>query len=728
MKRFLLLLFVLTYSTISHSQILLGLANYKFNNLNYTDAIPLYEYYLKKPKNVNNIIAIRNLAVSYHLTNRSVEAEPLFGQLTTMDSNWNDLVNYAEVLLKNKKYDTAFRFVNKPTILAKNDVRIIKIINSIQNLNELVASDTGNLKIAMLPFNSSQSDFSPAFYKNGIVFSSTRQVSDFVQRNHTWTDKSFTNLFYTSAEDGYEKTEKFAKQLRGKYNYGPATFNRNGNEMYYTINNPKKKSKNGFKNLRIYSAKYNLQKKKWVKTYKFPYNSTDYASTHPSLSIDGKKLYFSSNMPGGYGGMDIYVCTLKDSLWSKPKNLGPNINSPGEELFPFIDKDSLLFFASDGRGGLGGLDIFSFNLKDTSAIAENVGAPLNSYADDFALIKYPTADKGFFSSSRGNEGIDDDIYSYVRIKPKGKTINVFVVDNATGRLIDSSSLVVSSEIYKTPFNYLLPEGRLFQLSVVANKKFKLEASAEGYTNNSISFTANSADSIYVIKLNKLLKGCIVQGTITDKLTGQKLDSATVIITNTLNNTEVYRTLTNDNGFYRFTGLLGNTAYQISVQRKGYFSKEQGLTTYGNTCITTTLKEFDYVKDFPLEPIIIGKAIKIDNIYFDLNKYNIRPDAAVELDKIVKVLTENPDIIIELSSHTDARGSDASNMTLSDNRAKSSASYIISKGIAENRITGKGYGESKLVNRCGNNVKCSEKEHQQNRRTEFQVVGFLSDQK
>lgn len=728
MKRILLFLIVLIYSTLSYSQVLIGLANYKFNNLNYTDAIPLYEYYLKKPKNSNNKEAIRNLAVSYHLTNRSVEAEPLFGRLTTMDSSWNDIVNYAEVLLKNKKYDTAFRFVNRPAVLAKNDIRITKIINSIQNLNELVASDTGNLKISMLPFNSSQSDFSPAFYQSGIVFSSTRQISDFVQRNHTWTDKSFTNLFYASADDGFEKTTKFAKQLRGKYNYGPATFNKAGSEIYYTINNPKKKSKNGYKNLRIYSAKFDIQKKKWVKTYKFPYNSPDYASTHPSLSIDGKRLYFSSNMPGGYGGMDIYVCVLKDSLWSKPKNLGPKVNSPGEELFPFIDKDSLLFFATDGRGGLGGLDIFSFNLKDTSALAENVGAPLNSYADDFALIKYPNIDKGFFSSSRGNEGIDDDIYSYVRIKPKGKTINVFVVDNSTGRLIDTAKLIVSSEVYKNSFNYLLPQGRLFNLSVVAGKKFVLEASAEGYTKNSISFIANNSDSIYVIKLNKLLKGCIVQGTITDKTTGQKLDSALVVITNTQNNTEVYRTITDDKGFYRFTGLVGNAAYQISVQRKGYFSKEQGLTTYGNTCISTTPKEYDYVKDFPLEPIIIGKAIKIENIYFDLNKYNIRPDAAVELDKIVKVLTENPDIIIELSSHTDARGSDASNMTLSDNRAKSSAAYIISKGIAANRITGKGYGESKLVNRCGNNVKCSEKEHQQNRRTEFQVVGFLSDLK
>ena len=218
MKRFLLLSLFIFFSILSNAQILIGLANYKFNNLNYTDAIPLYEYYLKKPKNENDKNAIRNLAVSYQLTNRSIEAEPLFGRLTTMDTNWNDIVNYAEVMLKNKKYDTTFRFINKPKYLEKNDIRITKILNSIQNLNELVTSDTGNLKITMLPFNSGQSDFCPAFYQSGIVFSSTRQVSDFVQRSHTWTDKNFTNLFYASANDGFDKPVKFAKQLRGKYN------------------------------------------------------------------------------------------------------------------------------------------------------------------------------------------------------------------------------------------------------------------------------------------------------------------------------------------------------------------------------------------------------------------------------------------------------------------------------------------------------------------------------
>lgn len=727
MKKILFLLASILITSTSYSQVLLGFADYKYTNLNYTDAIPLYKYYLTK-KDSSNKEVIRKLANSYRLTNQSDLAEPLFGKLTKLDTNWNDIVNYAEMLMKNKKYDTVFRFISKPSYLAKRDTRLLKISNSIQHMNDLVATDTGNVRISLLPFNSEESDFCPAFFGNGIIFSSTRLSSAFVQRNHTWTDKSFTNLFVSYANDGFNSTERFAKKLKYKYNYGPATYNERFKVMYYTLNNPKKKSKTGYKNLRILSAKYDIEKDKWIKTNLFNFNSPDYACTHPSINPEGSKLYFSSNMPGGFGGMDIYVSTWNDTTWSKPINLGAKVNTPGEDVFPFVDKDSLLFYATDGRGGMGGLDLHSFNLKDTSSIAENLGAPFNSYSDDFGLIKYPNQDKGFFSSSRGNYGIDDDIYSYVRLKAKGKTINVFVVDNSTGRLIDSVDLVVSSEVYKKPLDYFLPGGSIFHLGVVSGKVFNFSASAKGYQSNSIQALLNASDSVYVIKLLKEKKGCIVQGTITDKSTGVKLDSALVIITNTMNNLEVYRTFTDATGFYKFNGLLGSTTYKIEVTRKGYFSKEQGLSTLGNTCITTKDREFDYVKDFALEPIIIGKAIKIENIYFDLNKYNIRADAAIELNKIVKLLNDNPDIIIELSSHTDARGSDASNMTLSDNRAKSSAAYIVANGIDQKRITGKGYGESKLVNRCGNNVKCSEKEHQQNRRTEFQVIGFLSDKK
>lgn len=727
MKKIISIIFFVFFTTTTFAQILLGFAENKYKNLNYTDAIPIYKYYLKK-KDSTNTEVIRKLANCYRLTNQSELAEPLYGKLTKANPEWSDIVNYAEMLMMNKKYDVVFRYINSPEIASKNEPRLQKISNSIQHLNDLASADTGNIRISLLPFNSKESDFSPAFFGDGIIFSSTRLSTDLIQRNHTWTDKNFTNLFISGSSDNFTTVHKFAKKLKYKYNYGPATYNERYRVLYYTLNNPKKKSKTGFKNLRILSATYNVEKQKWVKTNLFPFNSPDYACTHPSINPEGSKLYFSSDMPGGYGGMDIYVCTWMDSLWSRPINLGPKVNTNGEELFPFVDRDSLLFFATDGRGGLGGLDVFSINLKDTSAYPENLGSPINSYADDFGLIKFPNADKGFFSSSRGNSGIDDDIYSYTRIKQKGKTVNVFVVDNNTGRVIDSSNLQVNSEVFKTPMNYFLPDGKIFNLSVTAGKLFNFTASAKGYETNNIQAVMNNQDSIYVIKLLKEKKGCIVQGFITDKNSGQKLDSALVVITNLMNNTEVYSTLTDAKGFYRFTGLVGGSKFKIEVNRKGYFSKDQNLNTLGNTCITTKDRETDFTNDFILEPIIIGKAIKIENIYFDLNKYNIRVDAAIELNKIVKLLNDNPDIIIELSSHTDARGSDASNMTLSDNRAKSSAAYIISKGIAANRITGKGYGESKLVNNCGNNVKCSEKDHQQNRRTEFQVIGFLSDNK
>ena len=723
MKRFLFLITLVVFSTSSFAQVLLGFADYKYNNLNYTDAIPLYKYYLAKRDSTNKDV-IRKLATSYRLTNQCDLAEPLFGKLTLKDSSWSDIVNYAEMMMTNKKYDQVFRFVNTPEIAAKNEPRLLKISNSIKHMNDLVTSDTGNVRIALLPFNSEESDFCPAFYENGIIFSSTRMVSDFVQRNHTWTDKSFTNLFLSSADDNFTTTTKFAKKLKYKYNYGPATYNARYKTMYYTLNNPKKKSKTGYKNLRILSASYDESKKKWIKSNLFPFNSSDYACTHPSINPEGSKLYFSSDMPGGYGGMDIYVSTWRDSLWSKPINLGPRVNTAGEDLFPFIDRDSLLFFASDGRGGLGGLDIFEFNLRDTSSNSENVGAPINSYADDFSLIKYPNADKGFFSSSRGNYGIDDDIYSYLRLKAKGKTINVFVIDNSTGRLIDSSSLVVNSEIYKTPYNYFLPDGKIFNLGVTAGKVFSFNASAKGYQSNSIQALMNSEDSVYVVKLVKEKKGCIVQGTITDKITNAKLDSAQVTIINTQTNAEVFSTFTDASGFYKFTGLEGGIKYTISVTRKGYFAKEQGVSTVGNTCVTTKDREYDYLRDFPLEPIIIGKAIKIENIYFDLAKWNIRTDAAIELDKIVKMMNDNPEIIIELSSHTDSRASAKYNEQLSDKRAKSSAEYIVSKGINPLRISGKGYGEYMLINKCADGIPCSEKDHQQNRRTEFKVIGFL----
>ena len=724
MKKILLIVAFFAITLQASAQIILGVANYKYKNLNYSGAIPFYEHYFRKGRHQDNIQTLRKLAKSYQLTNRTDLAEKLYGSLTQKDTVWNDDLMYVEMMMRNKNYDNAFKYINTEAVVNRKDYRIEKIRNSLKTINELMTEDTANVRIKSMSFNSLYSDFSPVFFDDGIVFATNRTRSTFVSRNHSWTSEILTSLNYVDLTKRKLKPKKFAREIRGFYNYGPATFNSNFSKIYYTENTPKANKKNGYRNLRIESAYFDYSKNKWIKNNVFYFNNQEYACAHPSLSADSTKLYFSSNMPGGFGGMDIYMCKWVDTTWSTPINLGAGVNSPGEEVFPYIYKDSILYYSSDGRGGLGGLDIFSLDLKNKSAEGLNLGAPMNSFADDFGIVRDAKKEKGFFTSDRGNYGIDDDIYSFERIKPKGKIVNIFIVDKQNGKLIDSVDLTIKSDALSNPMSVYLKDGSYIGFPVSIAKLYAFSASVPNYTPAGISVVVNKNDTAYYIKMNKLLKGCIVQGKITNKQTGEPLDSALITITNITNNQEVFSTYTDATGFYRFTGLEGNKEYRFNVSKKQYFAKEQTLSTAKNNCVYNNERPYDYLKDIQLEQIIIGKAIKIENIYFDLNKFNIRPDAAIELDKIVKVMEQNPEIIIEVGSHTDARGSDKSNFTLSDNRAKSSAAYIVSRGIDEKRITGKGYGETMLVNKCGNNVKCSEKQHQQNRRTEFKVVGFL----
>lgn len=709
-------------SSTSFAQLILNYGNYKYRQLNYSDAIPVFEYLMKKDSASFDLN--RKLATCYRLTNQSEKAEPLFKKLVALDTVWTDNIYYAEMLMKNKKYNNALKFLNSAKLSKSKDYRLESIRNSIKNLTTLTTVDSANVKVVSMPLNTDYSDYSPVIYKGKLVFTSDRISSSFIKRKHTWTDKNFTNLFYVELANSASKPSPFANQLKGRFNYGPASFCGYTNTMYYSVNNPRKKSKEGYKHLKVMSATYDAKKEKWIKDSLLSFNSKNYACTHPSINADGTLLYFSSDMPGGFGGMDIYVCHLVDSQWSKAENLGPAVNTAGNEVFPFIENKETLYFASDGRGGLGGLDIFSIEINNKNASAENLAAPINSYADDFGLVKFPNEDKGFFSSSRGKFGIDDDLYTYSRIRQKTKTISVTIIDAQSGKRIDAANLVVTNEGNKASKNYVLPNGYTSQIQFMLNATFNFAVNKAGYEATSISKAITLLDTGLVIKMQPKPVGCILQGFIKTKADSRKIDSVIVSLLDQNDPSKTYTTLTDTNGFYRFVDIKSNTTYKISASKSGYFSKSQKLIGDNKKCINYSESSFDYQKDFTLEQIILGKAIKIDNIYFDVNKYNIRPDAAKELDKVVKLLVENPEIIIELSSHTDSRGSDQANFLLSDNRAKSSVEYIISKGIAANRITGKGYGESKLVNKCGNGVVCTDKEHQQNRRTEFQVTGFL----
>ena len=723
MKRiFTIILFTLMMNVQSYSQIVLGIANRRYENLNYTGAIPFYKSLLNNKKNENNTNYIKKLAISYKLTNQNELAEPLFARLAKLDTAFENKLMYVESMVQSKKYEQALTYINQAQLNSVNDVRIIELKESLNKYQELSNYNDECFLVAKLPLNTvNESDFAPAFYANGIVFASTRSRSDIVSRNHLWTNRNYTSLYFANESDGFKNSEKFANNLSGKYNFGPATFHVPTRTMYYSVNNQKKKAINGYKNLNIKSAKFDLNKEEWVKSNLFQYNSIEYASTHPCLSNDGKYLYFSSDMPGGLGGMDIYVCQWVDSMWSTPLNLGANVNTPSDEVFPFVWNDSILYFASNGRGGLGGLDLFSFDLRLKTKKAENMGSPFSSFADDFAYIREPKADKGYFSSSRGNNGINDDIYSYKRIKNKTVKAKLMVVDNTTDSIIVNASIKYNIEPLSNNTSSSVANLSIVELDLNGNYTFN--ASAESYTSATITKKITKSDTLIVIRLNKIFSGCIVKGNVSNKYTHENLDSALVTILNVTTNQIEFKTYTDVNGNYKFVGLKPNSTYTITAEKAGYVLQKNNLSTIGNPCTFNKGRETDYVSDFKLVKNLLGKKIVIDNIYFDLNKHNIRPDAAIELEKIVTVMNENPEIIIELSSHTDSRGSDKYNLALSDRRAKASASYIVSRGIPKSRIYGVGKGEKELMNQCKNGVVCTEELHQKNRRTEFKIVGF-----
>jgi len=362
----------------------------------------------------------------------------------------------------------------------------------------------------------------------------------------------------------------------------------------------------------------------------------------PFLSKDGKTLYFASNRAKGYGGTDIYKANVnRRGRWINIQNMGPEINTSGNELFPSVTEDGRLYFSSDSHEGFGGLDIFVASRRGGKITIVNPGKPLNSRGDDFGVNPYnPT--RGFFTSNREGGAGDDDIYTFVNDDPNLKIVN-----------------------YTLKGTTLTPKSDTKELNVLGNSTVKL--------------------------LDR--EGQVIEETFTDS-----------------------------DGNFKFI-VYSDEEYILIGEKENYFSTRGEFSTIGKELDKSKLKEFitnvEYEKNLILDRIIVNKSIVLDNIYYDLDKSDIREDAAVELDKLIVILRDNPNISIELSSHTDDRASVDYNQNLSQRRAESAVSYILSKGIDDNRITARGYGESQLIILNAE----TEDEHQINRRTEFKVTSY-----
>lgn len=699
-----------------------------FASYNYSDAAIRYNELESK-----DITVIRKEAESLMFYGRYDKAESLFSQLVSMEgSTAEDHYNYSYVLRINQKYSESDQQLELYNQQNKSDSRGQKLINNKGYLPE-ISRDEKRYKIEDMDFNTDAQEFSPAFYKNDLVFSSSRTKTGTSIRIYNRNKKPFLNIYKyeLGKQSGLNNPVEFWKKINKKYHEGPVAFDKSGNFIAFTRNNYNEKSSKGSRNLEIFFSEF--KDGEWSTPIAFTYNNKEYSVGHPYLTDDGKTMYFASDMEGSVGGTDIFVSRRNaDNTWTKPENLGNKINTEGNEMFPFVTSEGNLIFASDGHLGLGGLDLFITDPKMSKVI--NMGTPLNTNADDFGLILNTEMKKGYFSSNRNGGKGDDDIYSVELLKPFGfeKLITGTSFDK-TGNILSNSNVTLMDSDGKTIATVVTGEDGKYSFKVDADKDFKLSGTKEKYFDGHNTASTKTDESIIIADL--ILEkdpGFSLYAIVKDNKTKAAIEGVKVTLVDNISGKKEVFTTSAAGDFMKVLDdkkLNDKLNYSFILERDGYFSK---TLNYNQTLNKPGQYDVSEVLDFSMDVEVkdLTELVKINPIYFDLDKYNIRPDAAVELDKIVEIMNKYPNMVVELGSHTDCRAPAAYNMKLSDNRAKASAAYIKGKIVNPERITGKGYGESQLINKCecegSRVVPCTEEEHQANRRTEFKVISTGND--
>jgi peptidoglycan-associated lipoprotein len=595
-----------------------------YNDFAYASATENFEKALEKDS--TNAQAQIKLAESYRLINDYKNAERMYAKVIQLpESTPEDKMHYAKLLMSANKHEDAANML-RLYLQSRPDDKSARALLEACTYIELFMEDTSRYALNAIPLFGNVSMFGPVKYKKGIAYAAERSDGG---KTNPWTGNSYLDIFYNYQENGEWQTQSaIGGDMEGKFHEGPVTISQDGTFAIVTRSNYKKGSKldknqDNVNHFGLYEM--NFKNGKWSDPKALHFNSTDYSVGHGSLTPDGKTLYFTSDMPGGFGGSDLYVTTFDGTSWSIPKNMGDQINTSGNEVFPSVHTEDILYFSSDGWASLGGLDIFKVERDgDNWSSPKNLNFPLNSTSDDFSYIINKDDTTGFLSSNRG--GVD----------------------------------------------------RIFEWAKVAPK-------------------------------------IMVEGICLNKTTGTPLSGVAVKLINKTDGTERV-VMSGDDGKFNFN-LRADKEYRVEGTKDNYFTQSHDFNTLG-------VKEEKTIRlEFSFDEIVVGgdKKYTVENIYYDYDKWDIRPDAAQELNKLVKMLNDNKTIKIELHSHTDTRASSQYNLNLSNQRAKAAVDYLISQGIDASRVKSKGFGKSKLINRCKDGVECSEEEHQQNRRTEFIVT-------
>jgi outer membrane protein OmpA-like peptidoglycan-associated protein/tetratricopeptide (TPR) repeat protein len=610
--------FVLAVSLAQGQNKQTRVADKLFERYEYVEAAQ--EYLKLADKGAADTYVVKQLAESYYNIFNTKEAVKWFSKLVEQKQDAETYFKYAQMLKAEGNYQEANKQMEQFASLSPNDQRA-KAFKANPNYLSAVKSQAKLFDITPSDISSDKSDFGAVLANdNTIYFTSARNAS---RKTSGWNDEPYLDIYKATFNENKTISQAtLLSDVNTKWHDGPVAISSDGNTMYFgseSFNGKEfEKSKTTttsqtIKKGRIYLYKATKQGDKWINIKALPINNKSYSVRNPSISKDGKTLYFSSDMPGGLGGEDIWKVSVDGDSYGTPENLGKNINTEGNESFPFIADDNVLYFTSDSRPGFGGFDIYKVDMNKP-AEATNIGAPVNTERDDFSFSYNKSKKVAFFSSNRA--GVD----------------NIYVATPICG---------------------------VNGLVVVKNAK-----------------------------------------------TGDLLEGVTVSAIDAMNVLKATET-TNNLGSSKFN-LDCDTQYIFQATKSGFES----------TIVNMQASEGGDVTIDILMPIITEREVILQPILFEFNKSNITAQGAEELDKLVMIMNEFPEMVIFAKSHTDSRGSDKYNMNLSDRRAKATVQYIISKGIAKERISGQGFGESEPKVNC---TKCTEAEHAQNRRSEFLIV-------
>jgi outer membrane protein OmpA-like peptidoglycan-associated protein/tetratricopeptide (TPR) repeat protein len=590
-----------------------------YNRFEYVDAA---QGYLKLVENgKSDPYVYKQLADSYYNVFNTAEASRWYAKATETAQDAETYYRYAQMLKAEGKYEESNKQMQKFASAAPGDQRAIAFKADPNYLPKL-RSQQKLFDSKALAINSDKSEFGPVLTNDNILyFTSARNTA---KRKYGWNEEPYLDMYQSvNNADGTFAEPTPVSEVNTKFHDGPAAISADGKTMYFSSESFVEKAyerdrKNNLKLSRVYLYKATNDNGKWTNINPVPFNSRDYSTGNPSISKDGKTLYFASDRPGSLGKSDIWKVAVSGEGFGEPENLGAKVNTEGNENFPFITDQDRLYFASDGKKGFGALDVFMIDLgKGGEAI--NLGAPVNTEKDDFSFSFNTAKNTGFYASNRDG---NDNIYQATPVC--GVEIITTVRDARTGNPIANAKVAILDDRKNVVETKTSGANGQASYGVDCDKAFTMQVSAEGYESNTFPVG--------------------------------KSKGARVEVPADLN---------------------------------------------------------------PIETIVTPEQVVLKEIYFEFNKSNITREGAFELDKLVQAMAKYPEMVIMVKSHTDNRGSDTYNLSLSDRRAKSTVQYVLSKGIKKERISGKGYGETEPKVDCGE--ACTEEQHAQNRRSEFLIV-------